>query len=149
MAMNIDALDEKLIKVLKDNARQSAEKVAKRLKVSPTTVRRRMKRLTRSGVLVITAMVDPSKIGLTVRTFIAVDVELGDIESAAEFLTKQPEVKFISTTTGRFDIVVGAGFHSTFELAEFMQKKMAGIKGLKDIEVFVCLDMKKGNYVPY
>jgi Lrp/AsnC family transcriptional regulator for asnA, asnC and gidA len=147
--MNIDALDEKLLKVLKDNARQSAEKVAKRLKVSPTTVRRRMKKLTRSGAVVITAMVDPSKIGITVRTFIAVDVQLGDIESAADFLVKQNEVKWVSTTTGRFDLLFLAGFHSTTELADFIQRKMASIKGLKDIEVFVCLDMKKGGYVPY
>jgi Lrp/AsnC family transcriptional regulator for asnA, asnC and gidA len=139
--MNIDALDEKLLKVLKDNARQSAEKVAKRLKVSPTTVRRRMKKLTRSGAVVITAMVDPSKIGIT--------VQLGDIESAADFLVKQNEVKWVSTTTGRFDLLFLAGFHSTTELADFIQRKMASIKGLKDIEVFVCLDMKKGGYVPY
>jgi Lrp/AsnC family transcriptional regulator for asnA, asnC and gidA len=147
--MNIDALDEKLLSILRDNARQSAEKLAKRLKVSPTTVRRRMKKLTRSGMVMITPMVDPAKIGLTVRTYIAVDVELGDIESAAEFLVKQPEVKFVSTTTGRFDLVLGAGFRSTADLSEFMQRKMAGIKGLKDIEVFVCLEMKKGRYVPY
>jgi DNA-binding Lrp family transcriptional regulator len=131
--MNIDALDEKLLSILRDNARQSAEKLAKRLKVSPTTVRRRMKKLTRSGMVMITPMVDPAKIGLTVRTYIAVDVELGDIESA----------------TGRFDLVLGAGFRSTADLSEFMQRKMAGIKGLKDIEVFVCLEMKKGRYVPY
>ena len=147
--MNIDALDEKLLSILRDNARQSAEKIAKRLKVSPTTVRRRMKKFTRGGVITITPMVDPAKIGVTVRTYIAVDVELGDIEAAAEFLMKQPEVKFVSTTTGRFDLFVGAGFHSTAELSEFMQKKMAGIKGLKDTEIFVCLEMKKGRYVPY
>ena len=107
-----------------------------------------MKKLTRSGTVLITAMVEPSKIGLNVRTFIAVDVELGDIESAAEFLVKQPEVKWLSTTTGRFDLIFAGGFHSTTELSEFIQKKMAGIKGLKDIEVFVCLEMKKGAYVP-
>jgi Lrp/AsnC family transcriptional regulator for asnA, asnC and gidA len=146
--MEIDSLDEKLIGTLRDNARQSSEKVAKRLKVSPTTVRRRMKKLTRSGAVMITTMIDPVKIGILVQTVIGVDVELGNIESVTDILVKMPEVKWISTTTGRFDLLFGAGFHSTNELSDFMQRKLAGIKGLKDTETFICLEMKKGRYVP-
>ncbi|MBN1368046.1 MAG: Lrp/AsnC family transcriptional regulator [Dehalococcoidales bacterium] len=146
--MKIDALDEKLISILRDNARQSSEKVAKRLKVSPTTVRRRMKKLTRSRAVIITTMVDPIKIGFLVQTVIGVDVELGSIESVTEVLVKMPEVKWLSTTTGRFDLLLGASFHTTTELSEFMQKKLAGIKGLKDTEIFVCLEAKKGIYLP-
>jgi Lrp/AsnC family transcriptional regulator for asnA, asnC and gidA len=147
--MNIDPLDEKIINTLKDNARQSSEKVAKKLKISPTTVRRRMKKLTRTGAMKITTLIDPAKMGIIVPTVIGVDVELGSIESVADVLVKMPEVNWVSTTTGRVDLLLGAGFHSTNELSEFMQKKMAGIKGIKDTETFVCLEMKKGRYVPY
>lgn len=146
--MIIDSLDQKLISILKDNGRQSSEKVAKRLKVSPTTVRRRMKKLMKSGAVIITPMIDPAKIGIFVQTVIGIDVELGSIESITNTLVKMSEVKWVSTSTGRFDLIVGAVFHSTSELSEFMQKKLAAIKGLKDTEVFVCLEMKKGRYVP-
>ncbi len=147
--MGIDNLDEKLINALRENARLSSEKVAKKLKVSPTTVRRRMKKLTRSGAIVITPMVDPSKIGITVQTVIGVDVELGSIESVGDILVKLPEVKWISMTTGRYDLLLGAAFHSSSELSEFMQEKLSGIKGIKDTETFICLEMKKNRFVPF
>ncbi len=146
--MKIDSLDEKLIGMLRDNARQSSEKVAKKLKVSATTVRRRMKKLTRSGAVIVTTMIDPGKIGLIVHSIIGVDVELGAIETVADVLVKMPEVKWLSTTTGRFDLILGAIFHSTTELSDFMQRKLSGIKGIKDTETFICLEMKKGIYVP-
>ncbi len=146
--MKIDSLDEKLIGMLRDNARQSSEKVAKKLKVSATTVRRRMKKLTKSGAVIVTTMIDPGKIGLIVHSIIGVDVELGAIEAVADVLVKMPEVKWLSTTTGRFDLILGANFHSTTELSDFMQRKLSGIKGIKDTETFICLEMKKGIYVP-
>lgn len=146
--MKIDNLDEKLISMLRENARQSSEKVAKKLKVSATTVRRRMKKLTKSGAVIVTTMVDPGKVGLVVPSVIGVDVELGAIETVVDVLVKMQEVKWVTTTTGRFDLLMGANFHSTTELSDFMQKKLAGIKGLKDTEIFICLEMKKGFYVP-
>ena len=144
---NLDALDEKLISVLKENARQSSEKLAKKLNVSPTTVRRRLKKLLRSGAVRMVALVEPSRAGISLLTIIAFDVEQDSLDSAVSYLNEQPEIKWISTTTGRFDIMVEAAFHSTADLSEFLQKKLAGIKGLKDTETFVCLEVKKGKYI--
>lgn len=144
---NLDALDEKLINVLKDNARQSSEKLAKKLNVSPTTVRRRLKRLLRTGAVRMVALIEPEKAGISLLTMIAFDVAQGGMESAISFLSEQSEIKWISTTTGRFDIMAEAAFHSTADLSEFLQKKLAGIKGLKDTETFVCLEVKKGKYI--
>lgn len=145
--MTLDALDEKIINVLKENARQSSEKLAKKLNVSPTTVRRRLKKLTRSGAVRMVALVDPSKAGLSLLTIIAFDISHDSLDSAIQLLNEQPEVKWISTTTGRFDILVEAAFHSTTELSDFLQKKMSVLKGLKDTETFVCLEVKKGRYI--
>lgn len=145
--MTLDALDEKIINVLKDNARQSSEKLAKKLNVSPTTVRRRLKRLTRSGAVRMVALVDPSKAGISLLTIIAFDIAHDSLDAAIQLLNEQPEVKWISTTTGRFDILVEAAFHSTSELSDFLQKKLSGLKGLKDTETFVCLEVKKGRYI--
>ncbi len=144
----MDKVDERLIAALQENARQSSEKIAKKLKLSPTTVRRRLKKITRSGAVIITVMVDPSKLGILVQTVIGVDVELGSIESVTEALIKLPETRWISTTTGRYDLLLGADFHSNAELSEFMQPKLAGMKGVKDTETFICLEMKKMHYIP-
>ena len=145
--MSLDALDEKLIGVLKENARQSSEKLAKKLNVSPTTVRRRLKKLIRTQAVRMVALVEPSKAGLSLLTIIAFDIAHDSLDSAIQLLNDQSEVKWISTTTGRFDIMVEAAFHSTQELSDFLQKKLANLKGLKDTETFVCLEVKKGKYI--
>jgi len=145
--MSLDALDEKLIGVLKDNARQSSEKLAKKLNVSPTTVRRRLKKLIRTQAVHMVALVEPSKAGISLLTIIAFDIAHDSLDTAIQLLDDQPEVKWISTTTGRFDIMVEAAFHSTQELSDFLQKKLANLKGLKDTETFVCLEVKKGKYI--
>jgi len=145
--MALDALDEKLIGVLKENARQSSEKLAKKLNVSPTTVRRRLKKLIRTQAVRMVALVEPSKAGISLLTIIAFDIAHDSLDQAIQLLMDQTEVKRISTTTGRFDIMVEAAFHSTQELSDFLQKKLIGLKGLKDTETFVCLEVKKGKYI--
>jgi Lrp/AsnC family transcriptional regulator for asnA, asnC and gidA len=145
--MNIDALDEKIINVLKENARQSSERLAKKLNVSPTTIRRRLKRLTKTGVVKMVPLVDPTKAGISLLTIITFDIAQDNLDAAIQLLNEQPEVKWISTTTGRFDVIVEAAFHSTQELSDFLQKKLTGLKGLKDTETFVCLEVKKGRYI--
>lgn len=145
--MTLDALDEKLINVLKENARQSSEKLAKKLNVSPTTVRRRLKKLMRTGAVRMAALVEPSKAGISLLTIIAFDIAHDSLESAVQVLSEQSEVKWISTTTGRFDIMVEAAFHSTADLSDFLQNKLSGLKGLKDTETFVCLEVRKGKYI--
>ena len=145
--MTLDALDEKIIGVLKENARLSSEKLAKKLNVSPTTVRRRLKRLMKTGAIKTVALVDPAKAGISILTIIAFDIAQDNLESSVQLLKAQPEIKWISTTTGRFDVIVEAAFHSTTELSEFLQNKLSGLKGLKDTETFVCLEVKKGRYI--
>ena len=145
--MTLDALDEKLINVLKENARQSSEKLAKKLNVSPTTVRRRLKKLMRTGAVRMAALVEPSKAGISLLTIIAFDIAHDSLESAVQVLSEQSEVKWISTTTGRFDIMVEAAFPSTADLSDFLQNKLSGLKGLKDTETFLCLEVRKGKYI--
>ena len=145
--MSLDALDEKIINVLKENARQSSEKLAKKLNVSPTTIRRRLKKLSRTGAIRTVVLVDPNKAGISLLTIIAFDVNQDGVDAALQLLSEQPEIKWISTTTGRFDIIVEAAFRNTTELSEFLQKKLSSLKGLKDTETFVCLEVKKGRFI--
>ena len=66
-----------------------------------------------------------------------------------EALAKRPEIRRVSTTTGRFDIIALAQFRSTDYLSGLMIKELAHLEGLKDSETLICLDLKKGRYVPF
>ena len=143
----LDSVDEKLIQLLAKDARQTSKALATQLNVNPTTVRRRLMKLIRSGVIRIAALADPIKVGLPLITVIAFDVARHGLESAVQMLANQPEVKWVSTTTGRFDILVLAAFHSTDELTNFVQGRLANMEGLRDTETFICLQVGKERYM--
>ena len=145
--MKIDFLDEHLIKLLAQDARVSSEVLAKKLKVTPSTVRRRLNELIKNKVVRILAAVDPNKVGLSLATVIAYDVETDKLDSAVNLLANRPEVIWVSTTTGRFDIISLVRVSSTDELYEFINKVMSQVDGLKNSETFVCMHVEKGgNY---
>ncbi len=138
-------MDERLIKLLQKDARQSSEVIAKQLNVSPATIRRRIRKLIRSGTMRITAIADPVKIGLPLAAIIAFNVEHGKLDSIMRALVDRPEVEWVSTTTGRFDMLVLARFASTEELSRFVEKEMAELKGIKDSETFICLRIESAR----
>jgi len=143
--MKMDLLDEHLIKLLAQDARVSSEVLAKKLKVTPATVRRRLNELIKNKVVRILAAVDPNKVGLPLAVVIAYDVEHDKLDSAVNLLANRPEVTWISTTTGRFDIISLVRVASTDELYEFINKVMSQIDGLKNSETFVCMHVEKGG----
>ncbi len=142
MARVVDSLDEKLIKLLQQDARRSSEVLAKKLGVSPATVRRRLRNLIREGVVRIAAIPDLEKVGLHLAAIIALKVDRDRLEDVMSALTARGEVSWACTTTGRFDILAMARFHSTEEFTRFLQDELTKIDGIRDSETFVCLETR-------
>ena len=145
----MDSLDEKSMMLLGKNARQSSDALAKQLRVSAATVRRRMRILLQKDMLHIVGIVDPKKIGFSLAAVMAFDVAHENLEPFLEMLADRPEIKWVSTTTGRFDVIAIARFRSTEELSEFMRIEIGHVKGLRGSETFVCLNVRKGRYSPF
>jgi len=144
----MDTLDEQLVQLLGQDARQSSELLAKQLHVSPVTIRRRIRKLLQDGAIRIAAVVDTSKIGFPLAAVIAFNVSHDKLDKATQVLTKYKEITWCTVTTGRFDIIAIARFRSTDELYEFMRKEMTKIEGLMNTETFLSLAVKKGRYLP-
>lgn len=143
-----DLFDEQLISLMGQDARQSSEALAKKLRVSSATVRRRLRKLIRNDLLHIVGVADPADFGLPLAAVIALDVDHDRLESAMDELVNRPEIKWVSTTTGRFDIVAIGRFLSTDSLSDFLTDELGKIEGVRDSETLVCLEVKKGRYTP-
>lgn len=144
--MKIDLLNEHIIEMMGQDARVSSEVIAKKLKVAPATIRRRVNELINNKVMRIVAAVDPNKVGLPLAAIVAYDAESNKLDSAVNALARMPEVKWISTTTGRFDIISLVQIGSTDELYGFINKVMSQVDGLKNSETFVCMRVEKGRF---
>ena len=142
-----DSIDEQIVRLLGQDARQNSETLAKRLNLSSATIRRRLKKLFRSDSLRIVGVVDPARFGLPLAVVITLDVSNDKLESAVELLANRPEIEWVSSTTGRFDIVALGRFSSAGGLSEFLTNQLAQIEGVRNSETFICLDVSKGRFV--
>jgi len=86
-------LDERLIELLSQDARQGSQALAKQLNVSSSTVRRRISKLVKRGVLRFAALVEPSEFGFYLRAIVAFDVEHDKVREVMELLSGRSELR--------------------------------------------------------
>jgi Lrp/AsnC family transcriptional regulator for asnA, asnC and gidA len=127
----LDHTDVEIIRMLQADARRPNTDIARRLGVAETTVRNRIERLTREGVVQCGAWTDPLKIGYQTYAIIQIQVAPPRLEKVAEVLAELPEVFFLGIATGGFDIVAAAVFRSNEHLYELMTKRFARIAGIQ------------------
>ncbi|MFC2047901.1 Lrp/AsnC family transcriptional regulator [Chloroflexota bacterium] len=140
----IDSLDEKLITLLEQDTRQSIERIANQLGVSPSTISRRMEKLIKNNVIRIVARPSASKIGLRLRVVIALNVNHDKLDSVAKILNSRQEVRWLAVTSGRFDIFALMWFPSTEELFHFMGNEVGKLEGVRNSATFISLRVEKG-----
>jgi len=139
----IDELDKQLVHLLQEDARQSHNTLAKQLKVSPATVRRRIRKLTENRILRIVAILNPSELTGYFAGVIALDVAYDKLDSVVETLANRPEVTWVAIISGRFDIMAIVRFYSHEQLSNFIQTAVASLPGVLNTETFICLQVKK------
>jgi Lrp/AsnC family transcriptional regulator, regulator for asnA, asnC and gidA len=127
----LDQTDVDIIRMLQADARRPNTDIARRLGVAETTVRNRIERLTREGVVQCGAWTDPLKIGYQTYAIIQIQVAPPRLEKVAQVLAELPEVFFLGVATGGFDIVAAAVFRSNEHLYELMTKRFARIAGIQ------------------
>lgn len=139
----VDSLDKQLIARLEKDASQASGLLSEDLKIHPSTVRRRVNRLIEEGVIRIAAIPDPDKTGYHFVAIVAFDIDHENLESVLDSLSRKEQVRWLSSTTGRFDAIALVWFTSSSEYYDFIQTELAKLEGIKNIETFVCLQGKK------
>ena len=102
----MDDLDQKLIALLRHDARTPTAALAKTLKVSRGTVQNRIERLRSTGVLLgFTIRVSAADEAQRVRAIMSIEIEGGASTSVLRALRGIPAVAAVHTTNGRWDLV--------------------------------------------
>ena len=142
----MDELDRKIVAMLQADGRASNAKIARGVGVSEGTIRRRLKRLMQEGLITITAVVEPDKLGFQTEALIGVQVEPNKVDIAASEIVKFHEASQVSLATGAFDIFVWATVKSSEELGTFLKAKIGSVPGVRRTETFVILATPKRGY---
>ena len=126
-------IDVRIIRALHANARSSMSKIASRLGMPESTVRHRLNRLVRLGVIEFAAIVNPLQLGYQIWAQFHVEVELARMRSVAQRLARARQVYFVGIATGGYDVLVGAVFRTNEELLDFITGPMAKVPGIVGI----------------
>lgn len=143
----MDIIDKQLVQLLEKDARQSSKMLAKKLNLSPATVRRRIGNLIKGHVIRFVAVVDPERVGFPFAAILSLDIELENLDSAIQFLDKRPEIRWLCSSTGRANVVALAQLASPDELADFTKNEVSKILGIKHLETSIILKREKAHYV--
>ena len=146
--MPLDELDHKIIELLQRDGRSSNIELAKLAGVSEGTIRRRFRSLVDDGVIHVTALLDPNKIGKPTTALVGLEVDPSRVDPVSNELSALPDVQFAAITTGAFDIFIWVALRSAQELSLFLRNNVGSIEGVRRTETFVNLSIKKNQSGP-
>jgi len=99
--------------------------------VSERTVRYRVERLLRAGVMRVSAVVSPSALGYRVIADVFIEVTPGNVERVAMRLVGCEHVSYVAASIGRGDLSIQICAHDEAELARIVEKVVAAIPGVR------------------
>ncbi|GIF63953.1 transcriptional regulator [Asanoa ishikariensis] len=141
-----DALDRRIIGFLQTDGRLSNTEIARRLKVTETTVRKRIKALVDDGLVNVVGIPHPSVAGLTVSAIIGIRVQLAKLHQVSDQLRSYPEVRYVGLAAGRYDIIVEAFFTDQEHVLEFVSGRLGDLEGVTAVENSLILKVVKFSY---
>jgi Lrp/AsnC family transcriptional regulator for asnA, asnC and gidA len=144
--LGFDAVDRSIIALLQENGRMSNSAIARILDLSEPTVRRRITRLVESEQLRVLAVPSPQAAGLTLSAVLSLSCELKQLDQIARALVACRELRYVSYTTGPYDLVCEGFFYSQQHLLDFLTNQIASIPGITRTDTSVVLKTAKFSY---
>ncbi|GAB3256271.1 Lrp/AsnC family transcriptional regulator [Alteromonas gracilis] len=141
----LDDVSKRIIEVLQEDGRASYAAIAKVVGLSEGAVRVRVQRLLDAGVMQIVAVTDPVQVGFTRQAMIGIRTE-GAIGEVADRLSEMPEVDYVVTTAGSFDLLVEVVCENDHHLLDLLSNGIRTIDGVVATETFVYLKLNKQHY---
>ena len=131
---NTDEYDRKIIQMLEQNSRRSFNEISKKLKLSESTVRKRVVALQDKGVIKkFTIQVDPTKLDVNSVSIVGVDVEPTKLLEVAQKLCEIKEIRSVATSTGDHMIMTEIWAKDGRELTKILSEKIGAMDGIKKI----------------
>ena len=140
----IDKMDEKIIEFLLREGPVPNIVIAKGLKTSEATVRRRRTRLEKEGFIRFVCAADPVKLGYEAAAIIGVQAQASRILHVEAELQKLDDVQFLGLSTGGYDLMVEVWLRSPRkDIVRFTTETLAKIDGILRTDVFLLTRLSK------
>jgi len=141
----MDKLDLGIIGILSKNSRTPFMEIGRKLKVSESTIRKRVSNLENESIIKkYSLVVDTNKIGFENVALIGIDVLPEKYLDVAKKLTELDEVKFAASSTGDHMFMLEVWTKNREELRA-LSDKLKGLDGITRICPAIIKDTLKGS----
>ena len=113
----LDRVDRRVAKFLSEDGRDRGNTLADRLKLSPPTVRARIRAMIERNVLRIVGVLDVAKRPELIAAIVGIHANgRGKLNAIAKKMSELPFVTSVSIVTGRYDIIAEVLFEGDMEM---------------------------------
>ena len=140
----LDEVNRAIVQLLQEDGRRSYADIAKQVNRSEASVRQRVGRLTRAGVIQIVAITDQLQMGYQRAAMIAIRVD-GDVDVAADQIGEIEEVDYLVATAGGVDLfaeVVAIHDQNLYDVVA----RIRAVPGVRHAESYVYFKLHKQTY---
>jgi len=145
----IDDLDLTILSELSADASISVPKLSEKIKVNPSVVYSRIKRLVKKKLIQrFTIVVNDHELGFQVKALAGINMDSKKRDIVIDELFKIDGVREIAEVTGRFDILVTLYAHSLDEMHRIVSGNVGKIDGILSSESFIEMKTRE-KAMPY
>jgi Lrp/AsnC family transcriptional regulator for asnA, asnC and gidA len=123
----------------------SFTEIAMQLNVTEKTIRSRYKNLIDHEIIQVVGVVNPTAIGVKAGAIIELKVELVALELVIEDLKKLKEVRFITTTSGKYQLISQIAVPTQDDLS-LSFKRIRNIQGIVEMNSIIQLQVYKNTF---
>ncbi|MGY5118249.1 Lrp/AsnC family transcriptional regulator [Streptomyces sp. 900105755] len=127
--------DHQLVAGLVEDGRASYTDLARRAGISALTARRRLEALTGGLVVRLATEVDLARLGIRTEALLWMTVAPGRLEETGRRLSRHPQVRFASATTGSANLVVAVAAADLDALYVFLSETVGALEHVSAMEV--------------
>lgn len=112
--------DRLIVEVLRNNGRASIDNISRQVRMSETSVSRRLDGLLRGEHISIRTLVDPALMGYRVEALLWVQVSPASVDAVGNMLKSLPQVRYVAAVAGDAQLLVDVTVASQQDLYEFI-----------------------------
>ena len=145
----VDKIDAKILRVLQQDGRISNLKLADEVRLSPTAVLERVKRLTRDGyILGYEARLNPDKLGAGLMVFVEVVLDRTTPDAMNAFraaVQAQPEILECHLVAGGFDYLLKTRVADMAAYRELIGSVVWALPGVRETRTYAVMEEVKNT----
>ena len=143
----LDETDHQILKLLQQDARLSVERVAQKVGLSPTPVRRRIRKLEEAGIILgYGAVVDPEAAGMSLSLYVFIKLESRSrevIEAFESRIRTLQEIETCNLVTGSHDYMLFMHVRDMKHYDHYVHEILSDIPGIFEIQTSIVISRIK------